>query len=161
MPWTASLLVSPLSMEFSKRWVAIPFSRGSSRPRDTTWVSHIAGRLFTRCLSHQSVYISIYLYVCICIYVCKYMYVYVCICVCVCMYTYVYVYVCVCIYVCMCVYFYICIYICKYIYIFKFISSVQSLGRVQLLATHEPQHTRLPCPSPTPRACSNSCPSSQ
>ena len=23
------------------------------------------------------------------------------------------------------------------------------------------QHTRLPCPSPTPRACSNSCPSSQ
>ena len=29
---------------------------------------------------------------------------------------------------------------------------------------HQPnglQHTRLPCPSPTPRACSNSCPSSQ
>ena len=25
---------------------------------------------------------------------------------------------------------------------------------------HELQHTRLPCPSPTPRACSNSCPSS-
>ena len=24
-----------------------------------------------------------------------------------------------------------------------------------------PQHTRPPCPSPTPRACSNSCPSSQ
>ena len=24
-------------------WVAIPFSRGSSRPRDGTWVSHIAG----------------------------------------------------------------------------------------------------------------------
>ena len=23
------------------------------------------------------------------------------------------------------------------------------------------QHTRLPCPSPTPKACSNSCPSSQ
>ena len=23
------------------------------------------------------------------------------------------------------------------------------------------QHTKLPCPSPTPRACSNSCPSSQ
>ena len=23
---------------------------------------------------------------------------------------------------------------------------------------HELQHTRLPCPSPTPRACSNSCP---
>ena len=28
-------------------WVAIPFSRGPSRPRDQTWVSHIAGRLFT------------------------------------------------------------------------------------------------------------------
>ena len=28
-------------------WVAIPFSRESSRPRDWTWVSHIAGRFFT------------------------------------------------------------------------------------------------------------------
>ena len=28
-------------------WVAIPFSRGSSRPRDQTWVSYIAGRFFT------------------------------------------------------------------------------------------------------------------
>ena len=28
-------------------WVAISFSRGSSRPRDQTWVSHIAGRCFT------------------------------------------------------------------------------------------------------------------
>ena len=27
-------------------WVAISFSRGSSRPRDSTWVSHIAGRRF-------------------------------------------------------------------------------------------------------------------
>jgi len=29
------------------------------------------------------------------------------------------------------------------------------------LRSHGPQHGRLPCPSPTPRACSNSCPSSQ
>ena len=29
------------------KWVAISFSRGSSRPRDRTWVSHIAGRFFT------------------------------------------------------------------------------------------------------------------
>ena len=29
------------------------------------------------------------------------------------------------------------------------------------LRRHGLQHTRLPCPSPTPRACSNSCPSSQ
>ena len=28
-------------------WVAIPFSRGSSPPRDRTWVSWIAGRFFT------------------------------------------------------------------------------------------------------------------
>ena len=29
------------------------------------------------------------------------------------------------------------------------------------LRPHGPQHTRLPCPSPTPGACSNSCPSSR
>ena len=28
-------------------WVAIPFSRGSSQPRDLTLVSYIAGRFFT------------------------------------------------------------------------------------------------------------------
>ena len=28
-------------------WVVIYFSRGSSRPRDRTWVSHIAGKFFT------------------------------------------------------------------------------------------------------------------
>ena len=28
-------------------WVAMPFSWGSSRPRDQTWVSCIAGRFFT------------------------------------------------------------------------------------------------------------------
>ena len=29
------------------------------------------------------------------------------------------------------------------------------------LQPHGPHHTRLPCPSPTPRACSSSCPSSR
>ena len=29
-------------------WVAISFSRGSSRPRDWTWVAHIPGRRFNR-----------------------------------------------------------------------------------------------------------------
>ena len=29
------------------QWVVISFSRGSSQPRDQTWVSHIAGRFFT------------------------------------------------------------------------------------------------------------------
>jgi len=28
-------------------WVAFPFSRGSSQPRDQTKVSHIAGKFFT------------------------------------------------------------------------------------------------------------------
>ena len=28
-------------------WVVIPYFRGSSWPRDWTWVSYIAGRLFT------------------------------------------------------------------------------------------------------------------
>ena len=28
-------------------WIAIPFSRGSSWPRDRTWVSRFAGRFFT------------------------------------------------------------------------------------------------------------------
>ena len=36
--------------------------------------------------------------------------------------------------------------------------SVQSLSRVRLFATHGLQHARLPCLSPTPEACSNSCP---
>ena len=38
---------------------------------------------------------------------------------------------------------------------------VQSSSHVQHFATHRLQHTRLPCPSPSPRACSNSCPLSQ
>ena len=41
---------APLSTEFSRQeheWVAIPFSRGSSLPRNQTEVSCIAGRFFT------------------------------------------------------------------------------------------------------------------
>ena len=37
------------------------------------------------------------------------------------------------------------------------ISSVQLLSRVWLFATHESQHARPPCASPTPRVHSNSC----
>ena len=40
-------------------------------------------------------------------------------------------------------------------------SSVQSLSRVWLFVTPWRQHSRLPCPLPTPRACSNSYPLSQ
>ena len=51
---------------------------------------------------------------------------------------------------------------CKYMsvmisYIFQFSHSVVSNS----LWPHGLQHTRLPCPSPTLGACSNSCPSSQ
>ena len=42
--------------------------------------------------------------------------------------------------------------------IFVVFSSVQLLSRVRLFETHGRQHTRLSCPSPTPRACSYSCP---
>ena len=41
------------------------------------------------------------------------------------------------------------------------LSSVQSLSHVRLFATHELQHARPPCPSPTPRVHSNSHPSIQ
>ena len=37
-------------------------------------------------------------------------------------------------------------------------NSVQSLSPVPVFATPWLQHARLPCPSPTPRAYSNSCP---
>ena len=35
---------------------------------------------------------------------------------------------------------------------------VQSPSCVRLLQTHGLQHVRLPCPSPSPKVCSNSCP---
>ena len=41
------------------------------------------------------------------------------------------------------------------------IKSVQSLSHVWLFVTPWLQHTRLPCPSTTPRASSNSCPLSR
>ena len=39
--------------------------------------------------------------------------------------------------------------------------TVQSLSHIWLCNSHGLQRARLPCPLPTPRACSNSCPSSQ
>ena len=35
-------------------WVAFPFSRGSSQPRDQTQVSSIAGGFFTRCATREA-----------------------------------------------------------------------------------------------------------
>ena len=28
-------------------WIAMPFSKGCSQPRDQTWVSHMAGKFFS------------------------------------------------------------------------------------------------------------------
>ena len=43
MDWIAHGILQARILE----WVAFPFSRGSSQPRDRTQVSHIAGRFFT------------------------------------------------------------------------------------------------------------------
>ena len=42
-PWTVHGILQSRILE----WVAFPFSRGSSKPRDRIQVSHIAGRFFT------------------------------------------------------------------------------------------------------------------
>ena len=39
--------------------------------------------------------------------------------------------------------------------------SIQLLSHAQFFATHEPQHARPPCPSPTPGVPPNPCPSIQ
>jgi len=55
-------------------WVAIPFSRGSSQPRDWNWGSHIAGRCFIIWVTREAhVYTSYiaYMYF-ICKYICFY-----------------------------------------------------------------------------------------
>ena len=44
---------------------------------------------------------------------------------------------------------------------FPMLYSVQLLVMSSSFRPPGLQHSRLPCPSPTPRACSNSCPSSQ
>ena len=48
----------------------------------------------------------------------------------------------------------------KYIMIFNSVQFSHSVMS-DSLQPHGLQHTRLPCPSPTPRACSNSCPLSR
>ena len=65
----------------------------------------------------------------------------------------------------------VCVFVCVYLYLWigfsvsqlklNYCSSVQSLSRVWLFVTHELQHTRLPCPSPSPGACSNTRPLSR
>ena len=48
----------------------------------------------------------------------------------------------------------------KYVMIFNSVQFSHSVMS-DSLQPHGLQHPRLPCPSPTPRACSNSCPSIQ
>ena len=36
-------------------WVAIPFSRGSSQPKNQTWVSYITGRFFTDWATRENI----------------------------------------------------------------------------------------------------------
>ena len=52
-----------------------------------------------------------------------------------------------------------CILVAYLFYTFQFQFSCSLVSGS--LQPHGLQHTRLPCPSPAPRACSNSCPSSQ
>ena len=54
-------------------------------------------------------------------------------------------------------YFEVVLFISRNAFDFQF-GSVQSLSRVWLLWPHRLQHTRPPCPSPTSRLYSNSCP---
>ena len=49
-------------------WAAISFSRGSARPKDWTWVSHIAGRLFTVWATREAQLFSKYEYL-LCVYI--------------------------------------------------------------------------------------------
>ena len=45
--WPHGYTVHGVLQAIILEWVAFPFSRGSSQPRDRTQVSHIAGRFFT------------------------------------------------------------------------------------------------------------------
>ena len=54
-PWTVACQAStPTSLHKTLEWVAMPSSRGSSRPRDWTQVSYTAGRFFTVWASREA-----------------------------------------------------------------------------------------------------------
>ena len=42
-------------------WVAFPFSKGSSQPRDWTWASYIAGRFYTSWTTREALTLSLFL----------------------------------------------------------------------------------------------------
>ena len=55
--WPHGLIVHGILQARILEWVAVPFSRGSSQPRDRTQVSHIAGRFFTSWATREAFYI--------------------------------------------------------------------------------------------------------
>jgi len=59
-PWTVSSIHGILQARILE-WVAISFSRGSSQPKNQTWVSCIAGRFFTTSATR---YIILYIIIC-------------------------------------------------------------------------------------------------
>ena len=67
--------------------------------------------------------------------------------------------VCVCVCGCVCACVYMCVCSCTYVYV-RVSASVQFShpSMCNFLWSQGLPHARLPCPSPTPRACSNSCP---
>ena len=52
--WPHDYTVHGIHQARSLEWVAFPFSRGSSQPRDQTQVSHIAGGFFTRWATREA-----------------------------------------------------------------------------------------------------------
>ena len=58
-PWTVHGIFQDRILE----WVAFPFSRGSSQPRDQTRVSHLAGRFFTSWATREvQIYTLVFFY---------------------------------------------------------------------------------------------------
>ena len=110
-------LVAKLCLIFQVRileWIAISFSRASSRPRDRIHISCICctGRgIFTTVPPGKPIN-----NVCVCMFVCMYVCVCVCICVCVYIYTHVYTYIYINVYTYICIH--TCVCICVYIYIY-------------------------------------------
>ena len=106
----AQSCLTPILQDRILEWVAFPFSKGSSQPRDQTQVSSTAGGFFTNWATREA----------------------------------------------------LCLkenFKCKMTQANKTFSSVQFSHSVlsNSLWTHGLQHTRLPCPSLTPGAYSNSC----
>ena len=86
--------VQEILQEKILEWVAIPFSRGSSWPRDSTQVSYIADNFYCWAM-REAIYICIYMN--ICVYICMYIYMYICVYICIYIYSfphrkYVYIY---------------------------------------------------------------------